>query len=183
MPTRPSRFIRTLTPLNHHPPAEPLELSPSRRKPHPFRSVGNYVFTSPWNRNCTFGPGANSRTLRCRHTLPQSSHAPSSPASAVTVAEIRFNLPTFPSPPPRPGSSHRADGGPKPRHSNDSLSSPFEEERLDLSLARERAGGGMRGNSAKLGKLIIQDEGLKMVDLIVAACMGVFWGVYENASG
>jgi hypothetical protein len=51
---------------------------------------------------------------------------------------------------------------------------------MDLSLARERAGGGMRGTSAKLGKLIIEDEGLKMLDLVVAACMGVWWGFYDQ---
>ncbi|RAH72221.1 uncharacterized protein BO66DRAFT_345789 [Aspergillus aculeatinus CBS 121060] len=53
-----------------------------------------------------------------------------------------------------------------------------EDERLDFSLARERAGGGMRGKSAKLGKLIIEDEGIKMLDLVVAACMAVWWRGY-----
>jgi hypothetical protein len=48
------------------------------------------------------------------------------------------------------------------------------ENRL-LSLAREHAGGGLRGKSAKLGKLIIEDEGIRMLDLVVAACMGVWW--------
>ncbi|KAK3902328.1 oxidoreductase-like protein [Staphylotrichum tortipilum] len=36
---------------------------------------------------------------------------------------------------------------------------------MDLSLGREHAGGGTRGKRAKLGKLIIHDEGLKMLDL------------------
>ncbi|EAS36433.3 uncharacterized protein CIMG_01787 [Coccidioides immitis RS] len=177
VPTGPLKFTRKLTPVHHHPPSEALDISPPRRKTHPFRPIENYAFTSPWNGTCTFGPGAYSRTLRCRHVIPgpNSSTSQSSSSSAVTVAEIRFNLPTFPSTYPRPSSSPRADS------SND-LSSPFDEDRLDLSLARERAGGGMRGNSAKLGKLIIQDEGLKMVDLLVAASMGVFWGVYEHAS-
>ncbi|PYH46805.1 uncharacterized protein BP01DRAFT_337203 [Aspergillus saccharolyticus JOP 1030-1] len=53
-----------------------------------------------------------------------------------------------------------------------------EDERLDFSLARERAGGGMRGKSAKLGKLVIEDEGIKMLDLVVAACMAVWWRGY-----
>ncbi|PLB33230.1 uncharacterized protein BDW47DRAFT_6509 [Aspergillus candidus] len=52
------------------------------------------------------------------------------------------------------------------------------EDRLDLSLARENAGGGMRGKSAKLGKLVIEDEGIKMLDLVVAACMAVWWRGY-----
>ncbi|KAE8394188.1 hypothetical protein BDV23DRAFT_17603 [Aspergillus alliaceus] len=52
------------------------------------------------------------------------------------------------------------------------------DDRLDLSLARENAGGGMRGKSAKLGKLIIEDEGIKMLDLLVASCMAVWWRGY-----
>ncbi|KAL9625046.1 MAG: hypothetical protein Q9160_000775 [Pyrenula sp. 1 TL-2023] len=51
-------------------------------------------------------------------------------------------------------------------------------EALDLSLGREKAGGGMRGKSAKLGKLIIEDEGLKMCDLTVSMCMAVWWMYY-----
>lgn len=50
-----------------------------------------------------------------------------------------------------------------------------DEDRLDFSLARENGGGGMSGKSAKLGKLIIEDEGIKMIDLVVAASMGVWW--------
>lgn len=53
-----------------------------------------------------------------------------------------------------------------------------DEDRLDLSLAREYAGGGMRGDEAKLGKLIIEDEGIKMLDLVVAASMAVWWRAY-----
>lgn len=53
-----------------------------------------------------------------------------------------------------------------------------DEDRLDFSLAREPAGGGMRGKSAKLGKLVVEDEGIKMLDLVVAACMAVWWRGY-----
>lgn len=55
------------------------------------------------------------------------------------------------------------------------------EGRISLKLGRERAGGGFRGQSAKLGKLIIEDEGLKMCDLVVAACMGVWWQHYDKS--
>jgi len=55
--------------------------------------------------------------------------------------------------------------------------------RLVLNLGRERAGGGRKGKSAKLGKLVLRDEGLKMADLVVAACMGVWWDVYEGGFG
>ena len=59
-------------------------------------------------------------------------------------------------------------------------SSENEEERISLRLGREKAGGGFRGHSAKLGKLIIEDEGLKMCDLVVAAAMGIWWQHYEH---
>lgn len=54
-----------------------------------------------------------------------------------------------------------------------------EDDRLDLSIGREKAGGGNRGKRAKLGKLIIHDEGFKMLDLAVAANMAIWWSVYE----
>jgi hypothetical protein len=52
--------------------------------------------------------------------------------------------------------------------------------RLDLRLGREAAGGGNRGKRAKLGKLIIFDEGMKMLDLVIAANMGLWWEVWER---
>jgi hypothetical protein len=55
-----------------------------------------------------------------------------------------------------------------------------EDSRLDLSLGQEKAGGGNRGKRAKLGKLIIHDEGFKMLDLIVAANMGIWWSVWVS---
>lgn len=66
----------------------------------------------------------------------------------------------------------------KPSTASTASRSSDDPDRLDLSLARERAGGGMRGKSAKLGKLVIEDEGIKMLDLVVAACMGVWWRGY-----
>jgi hypothetical protein len=65
--------------------------------------------------------------------------------------------------------------------------SPYESEgedsedtRLDLSIGQEKAGGGNRGKRAKLGKLIIHDEGFKMLDLVVCANMGIWWSVWES---
>ncbi|PYH89927.1 hypothetical protein BO71DRAFT_444246 [Aspergillus ellipticus CBS 707.79] len=69
-------------------------------------------------------------------------------------------------------------GGPEEREKPAPLRRPPSDDRLDLSLAREAAGGGMRGKSAKLGKLIIEDEGIKMLDLVVAAGMSVWWRGY-----
>lgn len=57
-----------------------------------------------------------------------------------------------------------------------------EDSRLDLSLGQEKAGGGNRGKRAKLGKLIIHDEGFKMMDLVVAANMGIWWSVWVSES-
>lgn len=54
----------------------------------------------------------------------------------------------------------------------------FEEAVMDLTLGREKAGGGFKGKSAKLGKLVLEDEGLKMCDLSVAMCMAVWWLYY-----
>lgn len=51
---------------------------------------------------------------------------------------------------------------------------------LNLSLGKEYAGGGFGGKQAKLGKLIIRDEGLKMMDLLVAANMSLWWRAYER---
>jgi hypothetical protein len=70
-----------------------------------------------------------------------------------------------------------------PRHRQYSSDDEDEEDvALDLSLGRERAGGGSKGNRAKLGKLVIHDEGQKMIDLVVAANIGVWWATWERAS-
>ena len=54
----------------------------------------------------------------------------------------------------------------------------------DLSLGREKAGGGRAGGRAKLGKLIVFGEGIKMLDLVVAGNMGVWWeGWGERGEG
>ncbi|KAG9246171.1 hypothetical protein BJ878DRAFT_304907 [Calycina marina] len=57
-----------------------------------------------------------------------------------------------------------------------------EDYHLDLSLGQEKAGGGNSGSRVKLGKLIIFDEGFKMMDLIVAANMGIWWSTWETKS-
>ncbi|KAK0736583.1 hypothetical protein B0T21DRAFT_348625 [Apiosordaria backusii] len=64
-------------------------------------------------------------------------------------------------------------------HPRDTKSSDEDEwsddDEMDLSLGKENAGGGSSGRKVKLGKLIIHDEGLKMLDLVVAANIGVWW--------
>ncbi|CAD0094850.1 unnamed protein product [Aureobasidium mustum] len=154
------------------------------------RSKG-YTFRSPWGGKCEFSTGAAGRSLKCKHVLDN-------PSSATTeVSELRFNLPTGST----SKSSTSTDAGAKRssailrpalhRHStsdeltNGPLSpgmSKFLDEygNIDLSLGQERAGGGFQGKQAKLGKLIIEDEGVKMLDLIVAANMALWWRAYER---
>jgi hypothetical protein len=38
----------------------------------------------------------------------------------------------------------------------------------------------MAGKQIKLGKLIVEFEGLKMLDLVVAANMALWWRAYEK---
>lgn len=96
----------------------------------------------------------------------------------MQVSELRFNLPSSSKststandePSKRSSLFHR----PKHSRNNSSVSE------MDLSLGQEHAGGGYGGKQAKLGKLIIEDEGLKMLDLLVAANMALYWRAYEK---
>lgn len=209
-----------------------------------------YTFLSPWGGTCTFSTSGAGRSLRCRHRLPApvSADTLGSSSIAMTVSELRFNLPSAdlfdrekmdlaaaqmksgsskltqklgsfrdklskPSPqPPSKTQPHQTShttmyaSNREDRHSlpprPSSISSLYEEDtlhltqrlhsflddlsisndnddRLDLSIGQEKAGGGNSGNRAKLGKLIIHDEGLKMLDLIVAANIGVWWTIWN----
>ncbi|KAL1888392.1 hypothetical protein Sste5346_009600 [Sporothrix stenoceras] len=123
---------------------------------------------------------------------------------AVAVSELRFNLPHGDLIRRREGSEERERerGGRRDelygrfqdhlhhlQHHTRRRSSTEEddeyqdddEDELDLRLGREKAGGGNRGKRAKLGKLIVYDDGFKMLDLVVAANMGVWWVSWERA--
>jgi hypothetical protein len=66
---------------------------------------------------------------------------------------------------------------------NASHEEPIEDDpHLDLSIGQEKAGGGNRGKRAKLGKLVIHHEGFKMLDLVVAANISVWWSVWESVT-
>ncbi|KAL8785745.1 MAG: hypothetical protein Q9213_003212 [Squamulea squamosa] len=163
--------------------------SPEGRSP----SVKGYSFYSPWNGTCEFSSGVTGHALKCKHTAPERG------SQAVTVSELRFNLPTstgrgtsslnVPRSPERPRSSKRNSLFFSKRGSESTLSETSgldrtndndEYEPFDLSLGQEHAGGGFGGKQAKLGKLIIEPEGLKMLDLVVAANMGLWWKVYDK---
>ncbi|MCJ1432608.1 hypothetical protein MMC27_001965 [Xylographa pallens] len=160
-----------------------------------------YSFLSPWNGTCEFSTGLAGRSLKCQHTLhsPASSPGSKDSSSAHTVSDLRFNLPSskllgllFPRRPPLSTANHKRSSFFGNSHSRDSAarnhheaedSDDEDEERMDLSLGQEQAGGGLRGKQAKLGKLVVEDEGLKMLDLVVAANMGLWWSVCGNGFG
>ena len=171
------------------------ELMSGSRKAHRIRS--------PWG-ICEFTTGVAGRSFKCKHSYTSSDARFGPGMHSAQVSELRFNLPsskTLGS----TGSKSVIPGTPREakrsslflhqrrRHSSSSFeaqnphvsghiaSSKVElEERLDLSLGQEHAGGGFGGKQAKLGKLIIEKEGLQMLDLIVAANMALWWRVYER---
>jgi len=55
--------------------------------------------------------------------------------------------------------------------------------RLDLTLGQEALGGGFRGQQAKLGKLLIFPDGYRMLDLVVATNMVMFWRAWRGGKG
>ena len=170
------------------------ELMPGSKKAH--------ILRSPWG-ICEFTTGVAGRSLKCKHSYMSSDPRSRGGMRSAQVSELRFNLPsskTLGS----TGSKGCVAGTPREakrsslfRHQRrQGSSSSFEarstdgtgyfapkvdfEERLDLSLGQEHAGGGFGGKQAKLGKLIIENEGLQMLDLIVAANMALWWRVYER---
>lgn len=160
----------------------PRQLSP----PQPAVESKGYTFQSPWDGICEFNVGVANRSLKCRHTSRPLRTYSSGQTQSASVSELRFNLPSSKSlsaSPPRksktwrPSASSRHNSLDSPTYENDA--SP-DDDRLDLSLGQEHAGGGFGGKQAKLGKLIIENEGLKMLDLLVAANIGIWWRVYEK---
>jgi hypothetical protein len=146
-------------------------LPPSPDSPtHPnLASSKRNSFSNLLNPNTYSRPRAHSGP-NTPATIPENTRQPMSPAHILRRTSLRAQ------------SFARQSQFPHHRRStsNSSGGADSDEDRLDLSLARELAGGGMRGKSAKLGKLIIEDEGIKMLDLVVAACMAVWWRGYYH---
>ena len=160
-----------------------------------------HTFATPWNTVCEFSTGIAGRSLRCKHAPSETGSAGT---AALTVSELRFNLPSSQILYPAQKKSHprilRGSKGSSPfsnrhhRHSSSTSQDSYgarsfgmvleehDDNRLDLSLGQERAGGGFGGKQAKLGKLIIEPEGLQMLDLLVAANMAMWWKVYDKLS-
>ena len=146
-----------------------------------------------------FNPVAVAQSIRDAQSMGRSrgDELTSALAGAKPVSELRFNLPGSSDPSKTSKGATHGDGGKgkwDPHHLHgqfskllhleprDSDDDDFEDddEPMDLSLGKEDAGGGSRGKRAKLGKLIIHDEGLKMLDLVVAANVGVWWTTWER---
>ncbi|KZF25890.1 hypothetical protein L228DRAFT_242272 [Xylona heveae TC161] len=170
----------------------------------------SYTFLSPWNGWCRFSTGLSGGNLKCRHDLvasntgvPISSTIVSElrfnlPSAAAAKSNLSSPTKSFlPSTMTASDASqkrsslfsarrHRKSNSYDPsisRHLDSSSLVPAdrdESERLDLSLGQELAGGGFGGKQAKLGKLIIENEGSKMLDLLVAANIGLWWKVYDR---
>lgn len=169
-------------------------------------SQKGYVLRSPWDGICEFRTSVAGRSFKCKHSYASSNSRFGPGMHSAQVSELRFNLPsskTLGSPASKslvPGTTREAKRSSLFLHQHQRRSSSsFEakdthgteyfapkvelEERLDLSLGQEHAGGGFGGKQAKLGKLIIENEGLQMLDLIVAANMALFWWrVYERTT-
>ena len=156
-------------------------------------SIKGYGFYSPWGGTCQFVPGISGHALKCKHTAPSEGSHP------VTVSELRFNLPApskarSVSPKDlktsvRPKNMKRwsqfasGQGSSMPLIKSENAELDDGDESINLSsLGQEHAGGGFGGKQAKLGKLIIEPEGLKMLDLLVAANMSLWWKVYEKSA-
>lgn len=166
-------------------------------------SSKGYMIEGPWDGICEFLTSVAGRSLKCKHIYNSKDPKFKPEVLSATASELRFNLPTtkaFGTPPPKTsmpgtpreekrsslflGSHHRRVSSSQESngsYSNAPFGSKIElEDRLDLSLGQEHAGGGFGGKQAKLGKLIVYAEGLKMLDLIVAANMALWWKSYEK---
>lgn len=179
----------------------PAQVSPE----HKTSSPRPYQFGSPWNGVCEFSTGIAGRSLKCKHSHPLYSTDTGPGIHPTTISELRFNLPSskalgspmvkssIPGTPREvkrssifsrhPGRGSFSSFGGNETIESDYFGSKVEpEDRLDLSLGQERAGGGFGGKQTKLGKLIIENEGLQMLDLIISANMALWWKVYEKSS-
>ncbi|KAH6609124.1 oxidoreductase [Trichoderma cornu-damae] len=171
--------------------------SPTSPRPNKMKPRG-YTYTSPWGGRCEFRTGNGGRSLLCYHALHQGEVGAYNPlvpetsparSTSIVVSELRFNLPgseLFPS-----GDVPKSDGDHRLGHFSKLIKSAMDryEDRdeddvlspFDVNIGGERAGGGNHGKRAKLGKLIIYHDGLKMLDLVVAANMGLWWGTWEKS--
>ena len=140
-----------------------------------------YILRSPWEGICEFTTGVAGRSFTCKHSYTSSDPGFGPGIHSARVSELRFNLPSSKTVGSTGSKSLVSGSLDEVKPSSLYVAAKAEPgERLDLSLGREHAGGGFGGKQAKLGKLIIEKEGLQMLDLIVAANMALWWRVYER---
>ena len=162
-----------------------------------------FVFHSPWGGICELSTGIVGRSLKCKHTMNSFGSISKADLPSIPVSELRFNLPSSRSP---SGSSHDSSATSRKikepkrssflptKHQRQASSiemngdsnhedATYYDEKMDLSLGQEHAGGGFGGKQAKLGKLIIEKEGTKMLDLVVAANIALWWRAYVKNIG
>lgn len=193
-------------PRHSHQSSGSIESNRSSKNGFPELRSGSkkgYIFKSPWDSTCEFTTGVAGRSFKCKHSYASSNPRFGPGMHSAQVSELRFNLPSSKAL-GSPASKSLVAGAPREAKRSSMFlyqhrrrsSSSFEardthgtgylapkvelEERLDLSLGQEHAGGGFGGKQAKLGKLIIENEGFCMLDLIVAANMALWWRVYER---
>jgi hypothetical protein len=172
------------------------EPTTSLGQPWPGMKPRGYAFTSPWDGKCDFRTGNGGRSVRCYHNLYDGQSAAYNPlvseqgssmprTSAVAVSELRFNLPSSElfsaSDQDSVESRIRGHFAKILRPNGDAEDEDDSVSPFDVNVGSEKAGGGNRGTRAKLGKLIVYNDGLKMLDLLVAANVGVWWGAWERS--
>ncbi|KID81993.1 hypothetical protein MGU_10683 [Metarhizium guizhouense ARSEF 977] len=148
-----------------------------------------YTFVSPWEGQCHFSTGKHGNSLQCFHipapppataTVYSNSLVKTSHSESTLISTLSYNLALSPVQAKGPTGvlGKFIDCCSKPRKSNIPSDSRYESS--FTSLGAERAGGGLNGREAKLATLTIYDDGLKMLDLVVAANIGVFWRTWEK---
>ncbi|KAI3316461.1 hypothetical protein HD806DRAFT_553120 [Xylariaceae sp. AK1471] len=135
--------------------------APVITQPAPGLKPRGYMFFSPWNG---------------RFEGSDAEHGDEKGDNLRPVTELRFNLPSN----ELLADKRSTEGFNRMVAKAQGLEDSDEDFHFDLSLGREKAGGGNRGKRAKMGKLIIYDEGLKMLDLVVAANVGIWWATWER---
>ncbi|KAK9438130.1 hypothetical protein VB005_09137 [Metarhizium brunneum] len=145
-----------------------------------------YTFVSPWEGQCHFSTGKYGNSLQCFYIPPatatvySNSLVKTSHSESTLISTLSYNLALSPVQAKGPTGvlGKVIDCCSKSRKSNIPSDSRYESS--FTSLGAERAGGGLNGREAKLATLTIYDDGLKMLDLLVAANIGVFWRTWEK---
>ncbi|GAQ08473.1 hypothetical protein ALT_5794 [Aspergillus lentulus] len=162
---------------HHHHPSSSAHISPFTLSQTSSNTPGHSSSPSQSSHPNVHGQGPpSSKRNSFAHLLNPTTYARPRSHSGTSVSTSSVScIPGHPHP-QRQRQTHTRN----PSSSSTSSGAADDPDRLDFSLAREPAGGGLRGKSAKLGKLIVEDEGIKMLDLVVAACMAVWWRGYYH---